>query len=351
MCLFTKLVRNPKYLPNKKNKGIVPKCDDERKLWLPASCGNCIECRKKKAREWKTRILHEIKEDKTGKFITLTFSEEALGELEKAKGSKGANEVAGLAIRRFLERWRKDKGKSVKHWFIVELGHTSTERIHLHGIIWTNEDKEYIKNKWMYGRIDIGYSMGERCVNYVMKYVTKTDTDHKDFIGKIFCSKGLGKGYLNTWDAKQNKYVPRGTNESYRLGNGAKINLPQYYRTKIYNEEEREALWIERLDKDEIYVLGNKIERISTEEGKKELEEALKYAQHESNKRGYGKGGKKKVYLTKNNIENLEYERIQTIFVETKEKRDRYKDKVNKQIKKFNNAKTKEEKWKILLEE
>ena len=41
--------------------------------------------------------------------------------------------------------------KSVKHWLVTELGGKFTERIHLHGIIFTNEDDKTIQNLWKYG--------------------------------------------------------------------------------------------------------------------------------------------------------------------------------------------------------
>ena len=81
MCLYSNLVQNPKYKPNKKNGGHIPAVVDTRVLVVPISCGNCIECRKAKAREWQLRMLEEIKENKNGKFITLTFSTESLKEL------------------------------------------------------------------------------------------------------------------------------------------------------------------------------------------------------------------------------------------------------------------------------
>ena len=34
--------------------------------------------------------------------------------------------------------------------------------------------------------------------------------------------------------------------EYYRLPNGVELPLPEYYRKKIYSEEEREKLWIEK---------------------------------------------------------------------------------------------------------
>ncbi len=45
-----------------------------------------------------------------------------------------------------------------------------------------------------------------------------------------------------------------------------KIGLPTYYRNKIYSEEEREELWIEKLDKGERWVNGIKIDIRETEE-------------------------------------------------------------------------------------
>lgn len=308
MCLYTRMVLNPKFKPNKKNGGNPPICTDERIKYIPVECGNCAECRKKKKREWQIRLMEEQKNDKTGKFITLTFNEEELYKIEEIAGTKEANECATVAVRRFLERWRKKHKKSVKHWLITELGHNGTERLHLHGIIYTKEEKEEIEKIWKYGNIHIGYSMNERCINYIIKYITKTDKDHKGYIGKILCSKGIGRGYEETYNGKQNKYVPRGTKETYRLNNGAKTGLPQYYRKKIYTEEEREKLWIEKIEKQIVYVMGRKI-NISTEEGQKEYQEAIRYYATKTKQMGYGDGGKRKSYMTRNGIKNIETER------------------------------------------
>ena len=144
MCLYPKLIKNKKYLPNKKNKGKVPTPPDERVLWVPVGCGKCIECMKQKARAWQVRMLEEIKVSKNGKFVTLSFSNEEflkLADEVKIKSEKHIfeNEVATLAIRRFLERWRKETKKSIRHWCVTELGHNNTERIHIHGIIFTDD--------------------------------------------------------------------------------------------------------------------------------------------------------------------------------------------------------------------
>ena len=101
------MIKNPKYLLNKKNNNNPPEITDERVKWVPVGCGNCMECRKQKKREWQIRMNEEIKHDRTGKFITLTFSNEELDKLIQETGIKESNAVATIAVRRFLERWRK----------------------------------------------------------------------------------------------------------------------------------------------------------------------------------------------------------------------------------------------------
>ena len=127
MCLYPKLIKNKKYLPNKKNKGKVPTPPDERVLWVPVGCGKCIECMKQKARAWQVRMLEEIKVSKNGKFVTLSFSNEdflKLADEVKIKSEKHIfeNEVATLAMRRILERWRKETKKSIRHWCVTFVG-------------------------------------------------------------------------------------------------------------------------------------------------------------------------------------------------------------------------------------
>ena len=153
MCLYPILIKNRKYTPNKKNGGNVPECKDERTLSVPVGCGKCIECRKQKARQWQVRLHEEIKSDNTGKFVTLSFSEESLYLLSERINSKEANKTAKEAVRLFRKRWEKKFKKSIKHWLIPELGHNNTERLHLHGLLFTTESKETIEKLWNYGNV------------------------------------------------------------------------------------------------------------------------------------------------------------------------------------------------------
>lgn len=286
MCLYPKLIENRKYKLNKKNGGNIPPITDERTKYVPIGCQECIECRKQKARGWQVRMLEEVRTNMTGKFITLTFSDksikklhdkvmedvEELGEGEKPTGYDLDNRIATKGIRYFLENWRKEYGKSVRHWLITELGHKGTENIHVHGIIWTEKTVEDIARKWEYGWVwkGIGFAnkkgiityqnyVSEKTVNYITKYITKVDEKNTGFRGKIHCSKGIGNGYTSRYDARNNQYKGTETREYYRTKTGHKISLPTYYRNKIYTEKEREKLWLQKLDKEERWIMGEKV--------------------------------------------------------------------------------------------
>ena len=199
MCLYPKLIRNRKFEPNKKNGGVTPPVNDKRTLLVPVGCGKCMECMRKKANDWRTRLLEEIQERKKCEFVTLTLSNESYKALDieindDVEGYERENEIITLATRRFFERWRAKAGKSVKHWLVSELGGNGTENIHLHGFIWT-DTKELINETWKYGYTFTGEWVNEQTVNYCVKYVMKMDKKHKEYRSKILSSKGIGANY------------------------------------------------------------------------------------------------------------------------------------------------------------
>lgn len=297
MCLYPKIVKNPKYKPNKKNKGNVPEAWDSRVMGVPIGCGMCFECLKQKANGWKIRLNEEIKKHKNGKFVTLTFSDKSYYELEKQiytniKGYELDNAIAKLAVKRFLERWRKKHGQSVRHWLITELGGTRTERIHLHGLIFTDQDDD-INKLWQYGYTSIGKKVNdkrinyvnERTIGYITKYLTKTDPVHKYYKPVVLCSPGIGSSYTKTYNFKQTKFKPNETDDTYTNRAGFKMALPVYYRNKAYTEEEREKLWVEKMDKMERWVGG---EKIDVSNGEEEYIKLRKYHRERNARMGYG---------------------------------------------------------------
>lgn len=296
MCLYPTLIRNPKYKPNKKNGGNPPQIKDIRTTFVPIGCKKCIECTKQRGQQWKVRLSEHIKTNRNGIFVTLTFSTESLKQLthdlyeenggEYLEGYALDNAIATLATRRFLERWRKKYKKSLPHWLITELGHGSTEHVHIHGIVFTDHKKD-INQIWKYGYTFTGDYVNERTVNYVMKYVTKIDFEHKEYIPIILTSPGIGRNYVNRLDAKLNKFNPKGTTkETYTTSQGIQLNMPIYYRNKIYTEAERELLWIQKLDKQERWVCGTRID-ISTQDGMRRYDQTVKYQRSRTARLGY----------------------------------------------------------------
>lgn len=290
MCLYPKLIINPKYKANKKNGGNVPTLKDERVGLVPIGCNDCIECRKKKGNEWRVRLAEEIKENKNGKFVTLTFSNESYAELYKITKGEGYikdNGIATIAVRRFLERYRKEHKVSLRHWLITEIGGNKYECIHIHGLIFGEINE--IEKHWKYGYIYFGKYVNEKTINYIIKYCTKKDEKHKTYKPIILTSSGIGNKYTESHNAKLNKYKEKETREQYVNRQGSKTGLPIYYRNKIYTEEEREKLWIEKIDKNIRWVCG---EKIDISKGEKEYKKLLKYYQRKNIEWGYGTGEK-----------------------------------------------------------
>lgn len=301
MCLYPKLVQNPKYKPNKKNGGNVPHMQDKRVGLVPIKCGLCMECAKARAGEWKGRLLEEVKYNKMkGNFVTLTFSNEAYTELvgtvlkdnKELKGYDLDNAVATKSIERWRGRWRKHNKKSPKHWFITELGHGETEHLHMHGIVWTDMPADEINKRWGYGWVTIGDGkkrnyVNEETIGYITKYITKLDPEHKYYKPKILCSPGIGKDFVSGFNAGKCAYKGAETKTSYTTPGGFEMNMNVYWRNKIYTEEEREALWLHKLDKGEMWVGGEKIKSDDMENRAK----LLKYYQKVSNRLGYGSPG------------------------------------------------------------
>lgn len=261
MCLYPTFVKNPKYKPNKKNNGKPPVCKDRRLFYIPVKCGCCIECRKEKQREWRVRLEEELRTS-FGYFTTLTISQEKIKEIESTTGLKweeNPNEIATKALRLFLERVRKDTGKSIKHWCVTELGEKK-DRIHLHGIFFGQKSAELIRKHWKYGFVFIGGYCNSRSVNYMTKYMLKVDIKHPEFKQIVLASKGIGSGYMDRLDYLWQKQNYKNINvATYTFRNGTKMAMPKYYRNKIFTEKEREIMWINTLNKGILWIYGEKV--------------------------------------------------------------------------------------------
>jgi len=312
MCVNYKIMLNRKYTITKKNGGNVPVLRDERQKYVKVPCKECYICRRKKAREWKMRLSEDFKVNKNAKVVLLTFSTESLkkiidkGKLHGVNGYELDNQICKKAVKWFRERWRKKYGRSPRHWLITELGNGKTEHVHMHGVIW--QDNRYkiegnfleeIEKIWQYGFVGKGRKnwetgkwdnwIGSETAGYFVKYVNKKDEKHKEYKQIILASAGIGKSFLESKRAEDNVYKGEKTNQMYNIENGGILPMPEYFRRKMYSDDEREKLTSYMLDKGIIYIDGKEFR---SDIGDDKISKML-IALREKNKRlGFGDGTK-----------------------------------------------------------
>lgn len=289
MCLYPKFIRNPKYLPNKKNGGNPPQPLDERLRWIEAPCGCCFECCKQRANSWKFRLEQEIRNNKLNNkkclFVTLTFKEESLQELERAAKEKensteGVNGIAKIAVKKFRERWRRKHAKSPKHWLVTELG-GENGRIHLHGILFEDTDQEELSKLWAYGFVYIGTYVNEKTIAYIVKYLFKQSEVDRMYRPIVLTSPGIGKTFFKSYDCQAMDI----DNTKVRLKTGVKMEAPTYYKERQLTDKQREIIHLKNITKQEIWIDGVKYNR--TPSSAKAINEARHQAMERYEKLGY----------------------------------------------------------------
>lgn len=260
--------------------------------------------------------------------------------IKELTGYTRDNAIVKRAVRLFTERWRKKYKVQPRHWLVSELGTTNYEHVHVHGIIWTQKIEEMVNGKlkditreeitriWKYGWTFIGDYVNGRTVNYCVKYISKQDIKHKAYKPVILASKGLGAKFIETkltthsikcidrtikkirnkwylvWytkciksyhkkyvNVKEQKFNYENTKDYYRTETGHKVGMPQYWRKKIYSDEEREMLWMNKLDDNVRYINGTKVDLNLVDE--EQYYKTLKEAQEVNKKLGYIDGTQK----------------------------------------------------------
>jgi hypothetical protein len=144
---------------------------------------------------------------------------------------------------------------------------------------------------WKYGQVNVGYStLNKQTINYVMKYITKEDKEHKGFRTTILTSPGIGKAYTEKEHIRNyHKYQGKNTITAYRFDNGSQKGLPQYYRKKFWTDEQREELRLIRMKETHKYVCGKKFKNYeydtkeNWQEAMKERVAIFKWKQHLQN--------------------------------------------------------------------
>ena len=190
-------------------------------LLLP--CGKCPNCMENKALEWTSRLVKESEEWKYTYFVTLTYDDKNVKDLNKRD------------IQLFLKRLRKDTGYELKYYVSGEYGEV-TNRPHYHAIFFLNDkitDLVFYKDNlftsktvfsaWQMGQVLISNDVNERSIKYTIGYTLKKKGESKVQL----MSKGLGFKYL-----LHKKEAIKFSNGFY-LNNGFFVNPPSYFIRKM----------------------------------------------------------------------------------------------------------------------
>jgi hypothetical protein len=214
---------------------------------VTVSCGQCIECRLERSRQWAVRIMHEASLHDENCFITLTYSDEHLppnSSLRIQDFQKFAKRVRkGLGPFRYFQCGEYGEVNSRPHFHVCMFGHQfSHDRIHHSRTHDGNPlfTSPSLTRFWGQGHALIGNLTFESAA-YVARYVTKKVTgkdaqEHYDEVNPLtgevtsrrpeFCSMSRRPGIGHKWIKKYHADVyPR----DEVIVRGKRARPPKYY--------------------------------------------------------------------------------------------------------------------------
>lgn len=234
-------------------------------------CGKCVNCFQNRRASWTIRMLEELKDARTSKFVTITYNDNTIPLIEV--DGKIYKTLDKEAIRAYLkrlkikvDRWYDSRGddslekalrRPVKYFLVGEYG-PKTFRPHYH-VIFYNLPKNF--NKWLLdawyvksgdnkiaaGFVHVG-EVTQASIHYTTKYIldglltTGNFSSLKNSKGEWIVEKpfnlisnGIGADYVK----KMANYHNRTENSFYTFQGGKRKALPRYYKDKIFNEYQK----------------------------------------------------------------------------------------------------------------
>lgn len=133
------------------------------------NCGKCMPCRINRQSEWSGRILMEMRLHPTSAFVTLTYSDEALANLNLKENMN----LSKRQLQLFIKRLRKRLTDKTRYFGVGEYG-TITKRPHYHLILFGLHcgHTQIVRDAWPHGFTETSLANPMRA-RYVAKYTTK----------------------------------------------------------------------------------------------------------------------------------------------------------------------------------
>lgn len=238
----------PLSLPRPKGRGSSDR--------IEVPCNKCLHCLSNKRDEWSFRLKQEQKISKSSFFLTLTYNEENLpihsrSEVDQDGYIEIVPELNKKHFVDFIKRLRKTnypksakvaynspETPTVRYYAVGEYG-TETFRPHYHAIIFNLTEKTQLKlaDIWQKGHVQLD-PCNSASIHYVTKYVITKNTDYglrqKPF-ALMSRMPGLGANYLSS---AMKKYHKANQEFTVHSGQGNKINIPKYFKEKIFSKTE-----------------------------------------------------------------------------------------------------------------
>lgn len=222
---------------------------DANKIQVPVPCGKCCNCLARRANGWAFRLRNESRQHVLASFVTLTYQTEFI-----PISNNGWYSLCKTDIQLFMKRLRQvNKRKfhnyeKIKYYVAGEYG-SQGDRPHYHLIIFGCHPDSFV-HAWRKDDEPLGYvhidTVNDATIGYSLKYIHKLAiTRFKDFDDRVpefqLCSQGLGISYLS--DAIKNWHKQLLTERYYIASEGGiKIPMPRYYKLKIYDVFEKNAV-------------------------------------------------------------------------------------------------------------
>lgn len=229
---------------------------------ITVPCGKCLACLSRVRQEWQFRMLQELKEAKNAFFVTLTYEDHNLPICQENMTPTLSKRDVQLFLKRLrkeltreiystLDRTRigseiEDKPYPLRYFITGEYG-PNTLRPHYHCILFNLpcdltkgqlQTRNLIAKAWQQGQVDIG-TVTPASIGYVTKYCITRHDESRLYVEKPFSlmsrRPGIGFEYLSLHDS----WHKSGQRFYSVLPGGQKVNLPRFYRDRIFSQEEK----------------------------------------------------------------------------------------------------------------
>lgn len=216
-------------------------------------CGKCPACIDRKRNEWIFRVKQELRNSYNAFFITLTYD-----NLDLPLNKFGYPTFSKRHIQLFMKKFRfyvskYDSTLTVRHFICGEYG-SQFGRPHYHGILFNCpplfETWRLVQKSWFDSRISVSKCTGAR-IGYVINYMYgrsdlpdyEVDQTNRPL---FLCSKKPGIGFSYCLDAQVVNYHKQHISDCFGRVDGRNYVLPRYYVDKIYNDNEKTMLRINK---------------------------------------------------------------------------------------------------------